>query len=84
MAMAVALVIWVVGENLGAIFTGSATDPNSGPMLALLAAAYWPAGEAVTAPAADPPAAPARPAQSAGRHGRALSSWPLVFVPRRQ
>jgi hypothetical protein len=45
-AAAVALAIWVVGENFGAVFTGSATDPNSGPLLALLAAAYWPAGSA--------------------------------------
>jgi hypothetical protein len=40
---AAALTIWVVGENFGAIFAGSATDPNSGPLLVLLAAAYWPA-----------------------------------------
>ncbi len=61
LAAAVALAIWVVGENFGGIFTGSATDPNSGLMLALLAAAYWPAGKAVPAAAAGVPAAPARP-----------------------
>ena len=44
LAIAVAAVIWVVGENLGAVFTGGGTDPNSGPLLALLALAYWPAG----------------------------------------
>ena len=43
LAIAVAAVIWTVGEGLGGIFTGSATDPNSGPLLALLALAYWPA-----------------------------------------
>jgi hypothetical protein len=37
------VVIWVVDENFGAIFSGSATDPNSGLPLALLAVAYWPA-----------------------------------------
>lgn len=42
LAGAAAAVIWVVGENFGAIFTGSATDPNSGLLLALLAFAYWP------------------------------------------
>jgi hypothetical protein len=42
LAIVVALVIWVVGENLGGILTGSGTDPNSGPLLALLAIAYWP------------------------------------------
>jgi len=42
MAIAAALAIWVVAENFGAIFAGSATDPNSGLLLVLLAAAYWP------------------------------------------
>jgi hypothetical protein len=44
LAGVVALVIWVIGENLGGILTGSGTDPNSGPLLILLAAAYWPSG----------------------------------------
>ncbi len=34
--------IWVLGENFGGIFTRSGTDPNSGPLLMLIAAAYWP------------------------------------------
>jgi hypothetical protein len=38
-----AAVIWV-GQGFGGIFTGAGTDPNSGPLLALLAAAYWPGG----------------------------------------
>jgi hypothetical protein len=38
----VAAVIWVVGENFGGILAGSGTDPNTGPLLILLAAAYWP------------------------------------------
>ena len=41
-AVVVALVIWIVGEDFGQLFSGSATDPNSGPLLVLLAAAYWP------------------------------------------
>jgi hypothetical protein len=41
-AILVAVVMWVVGENFGQIFTGAATDPNSGPLLVLLAVAYWP------------------------------------------
>jgi hypothetical protein len=68
LAVTVAMAIWVVGENFGAIFTGSATDPNSGLMLALLAAAYWPARAAAgaAAPAAGAPAAqPAEAAQAA-------------------
>lgn len=43
LAIVVAAAIWIVGENFGAIFTGSGTDPNSGLLLALLAVAYWPA-----------------------------------------
>ena len=40
--MVLALVIWVFGENFGGLLTGQATDPNTGPLLILLAAAYWP------------------------------------------
>lgn len=36
-------VIWVVVQAFGGVFVGMATDPNSGPLLALLALAYWPA-----------------------------------------
>jgi hypothetical protein len=42
LAVVLAVVIWLA-QGLGGIFTGSATDPNSGPLLALLAVAYWPA-----------------------------------------
>jgi hypothetical protein len=48
LAAAVAMAIWVIGENFGMIFAGSATDPNSGLPLLLLAAAYWPASPART------------------------------------
>jgi hypothetical protein len=44
LALVVAVLLWVLGEALGAMLSGSATDPNSGPLLALLALAYWPAG----------------------------------------
>jgi hypothetical protein len=42
LAIVVAAAIWVFGEALGTIFTGGGTDPNSGPLLVLLALAYWP------------------------------------------
>jgi hypothetical protein len=42
LALVVAAALWVA-EGLGGILTGSGTDPGSGPLLALLAAAYWPA-----------------------------------------
>lgn len=41
LAIVLAIVIWVVGENFGALFTNGATDVNSGPLLILLSAAYW-------------------------------------------
>jgi hypothetical protein len=53
LAVAVALVLWVLGQNFGEIFSGSATDPNTGPLLALVAAAYW-----RRKPGVEPPAAP--------------------------
>jgi hypothetical protein len=37
----IGLTFWVVGENFGALFTNGATDVNSGPLLILLAVAYW-------------------------------------------
>ena len=33
----IACVIWLVGEGLGGLYTGQATDPNTGPLLILLA-----------------------------------------------
>jgi hypothetical protein len=44
LAIMSAAAIWVLTENLGGIFTGMGTDPNTGPLLILLAAAYWPFG----------------------------------------
>ena len=34
--------IWVATENLGGILAGGATDPNSGPLVIILAMIYWP------------------------------------------
>ncbi len=51
LAIVVAAVIWVFGEAFGGILTGGGTDPNSGPLLILLALTYWPLRAAVTAPA---------------------------------
>ena len=42
LAMALAALIWVFGQDFGALATGRATDPNSGPLLILLACCYWP------------------------------------------
>jgi lipopolysaccharide export LptBFGC system permease protein LptF len=41
LAIGVSVVFWVIGQNFGKIFTGGATDPNSGPLLVVLGLAYW-------------------------------------------
>ena len=40
-ACGLSLLFWVA-EGLGGIFTGQGTDPNTGPLLILLAACFWP------------------------------------------
>ena len=42
LAVVLAVVIWLA-QGLGGLFTGAGTDPDSGPLLALLAVAFWPA-----------------------------------------
>ena len=42
LAVLLAMFIWVAGEDFGGVLTGHATDPGSGPLLILLAAAFWP------------------------------------------
>jgi hypothetical protein len=42
LAAVLAAAIGVAGQDLGGIFTGSGTDPASGPLLILLVLAYWP------------------------------------------
>jgi hypothetical protein len=37
---------WVLGQGLGGIFTGQATDLNTGPLIVLLAATLYPLGPA--------------------------------------
>ena len=37
--LALTLAIWVLGQDLGQLYSGQATDPNSGPLLALMAIA---------------------------------------------
>ncbi len=59
LAIVVAALIWVFAEAFGGILAGGATDPNSGPLLALLALTYWPlrtSRATTTSPAAAGPA----------------------------
>jgi hypothetical protein len=45
LAVVLAAFLWLA-QGLGGIFTGGGTDPNSGPLLALLALSFWPAERA--------------------------------------
>jgi len=60
LAIVVAALIWVIGQALGMILATGATDPNSGPLLILLALAYWPNAAPFAAPAG-PARAPSAP-----------------------
>jgi hypothetical protein len=73
LACGIALVIWVLGENFGGLLTGQATDPNTGPLLILLTAAFWPPRRLPpTQPDSrrhhTPQAAPGRRTRAAGGH----------------
>jgi hypothetical protein len=48
-AAGLGLLFWIA-EGFGGIFTGQGTDPNTGPLLILLAACYWPARHHGAAP----------------------------------
>ena len=49
LAVIAALALWVAGEDFGGVFSGSGTDPNTGPVLVLLALAFWPYPRSATA-----------------------------------
>jgi hypothetical protein len=39
------IAIWAIGQGFGLLFSGQATDPNSGPLIAMMAVALLtPAG----------------------------------------
>lgn len=40
-AVTAAATLWAAGEQFGGLLTGQATDPNTGPLLVLLALAFW-------------------------------------------
>jgi hypothetical protein len=49
-SIVVLLLIWWFAEALGMILTGMGTDPNTGPLLIIMALASWPVLSKVTAP----------------------------------
>jgi hypothetical protein len=44
LGLALAVVFWVFGQQFGQLFSGQATDPNTGPVLALMAIALLAVG----------------------------------------
>jgi hypothetical protein len=65
---ALALAMWVFGQDFGEMLTGQGTDPGTGPLLLLLAAAYWPLRARIrTRPPGRPRAAAQRSEPQASR-----------------
>jgi hypothetical protein len=60
LGLALTLAMWVLGQDVGALHTGQATDPNSGPALVLMAVALLGVRRA-SAPAYQAARASARP-----------------------
>jgi hypothetical protein len=48
MVIVVFIIIWVAVQDLGGILIGGATDPNSGPLIILIALIYWPLSGTLT------------------------------------
>jgi hypothetical protein len=59
LAMVVFALIWFAVQDFGGILAGGATDPNSGPLIILLALIYWPL--TTTGAATDSPGPVSRP-----------------------
>jgi len=73
LAMGLAVITWV-GQDFGEILTGQGTDLNSGPLLFLLALAYWP----IRPQPAQAPATAIHPRRPLIRAGVAASAAALV------
>jgi hypothetical protein len=84
LAIVIALLIWVLAEALGTILAGGATDPNSGPLLVLLALSYWPlraASPGTDRAAGTGPAAAQAPAAGAAGAGAAATEAEGTAAP---
>jgi hypothetical protein len=69
LSILIAVAGWVAVQNLGGILTGATTDVGTGPVLILLALAFWPLARGRTQQAGEPSAAGARAeAQQAAGH----------------
>ena len=48
LGIVLAALIWIFGEGFGMPYMGMATDPDTGPLLAVVAIAYWPVAGSLT------------------------------------
>jgi hypothetical protein len=48
--LVLAIAIWITGQDVGQLYSGQATDPNSAPLIMLMAVAVWAAVGRVTRP----------------------------------
>lgn len=76
-AIVLNLLYWIIGQGFGGIFTGTATDPNAGPLFVLLAVVLYsltpaPARAPRTVAAASSPAAASPTAASPAAVARAV------------
>jgi hypothetical protein len=56
--LALAATIWITGQDLGQLYSGQATDPNSAPLVVLMAVALLPSNRADRLPASWNPRLP--------------------------
>jgi len=49
LGIVLAALIWIFGEGFGMPYMGMATDPDTGPLLAVVAIAFWPAAGSLIA-----------------------------------
>jgi hypothetical protein len=70
LSVVVALAMWAAGQDFGGLLTGQGTDPGTGPLLLLIAAAFWPLSRTRGAGPGEQPAAPASVPAEVSRAGR--------------
>jgi hypothetical protein len=70
LALVLSALIWVFGEGFGMPFMGMGTDPDTGPLLALLALAFWPSSTGGAAAPAESATAAVAP-EASGTEGAA-------------
>lgn len=76
LSIVIAIAGWVVFQNFGGILTGSSTDVGTGPVLLLLAAAFWPLAPARQARRPEAGTAAPPPARQGGGERAAVGEPP--------